>query len=510
MGEVREGFLCPMCMQDLGTVVQLQDHFEVAHSNEDKKVVEQLKGLFAKAKKKILNKQESEESILYNADPTGSGPSSLEPPGGSSTTLGGTGAISGIDPSMWEPQELGITRSHTDYMKRIRDARIDRFVVETNKLLIRLDKLIGPDCPQDAGKRKAYEKSIVQWAPDKDVAFCITCGKKFGLMVRRHHCRLCGGIMCNKCSQFLPFELAQTLTNPAYVPENEMGMGFKRSGSNTSLNSMISPEGEQHMRTCCECRKLLELRYKQQLQRTTKPILVQFYEKLRMNVDKAESMLPKYLEMAESLSAGENTYRLPEAQDLRTKVLKLYEAIDVISKRIAGLGMNQEELPSPKTQKLQKTVRAFASMYLQEHMMGLQPLPNEQELKKLQEARKIEIERRIAQERQIMIEREQKRLEEKQRKVREKGHVRNQSADSGLPSGGGAAKREGSGGWKPMEVQTRETDDDPMVQQMNIIRGYIKQALDAERMSEVEMFQTNLKELQQAYLAQQSMKARPK
>lgn len=42
--EIREGFLCPMCMKDLGGVADLQDHFEEAHSNEDKAVLQQLKG----------------------------------------------------------------------------------------------------------------------------------------------------------------------------------------------------------------------------------------------------------------------------------------------------------------------------------------------------------------------------------------------------------------------------------------------------------------------------------
>jgi hypothetical protein len=48
----------------------------------------------------------------------------------------------------------GATRAYTDGFKRVRDARIDRFVVETNKLLIRLDKLISPDAPTEPSKRK--------------------------------------------------------------------------------------------------------------------------------------------------------------------------------------------------------------------------------------------------------------------------------------------------------------------------------------------------------------------
>ena len=49
---------------------------------------------------------------------------------------------------------VGATRSHIDYLKKVREARIDRFVVETNKLLIRLDKLISADAPEEPSKRK--------------------------------------------------------------------------------------------------------------------------------------------------------------------------------------------------------------------------------------------------------------------------------------------------------------------------------------------------------------------
>ena len=42
--EVREGFLCPMCMKDLGNVTMLQGHFEEEHSTEDKDVLQQLRG----------------------------------------------------------------------------------------------------------------------------------------------------------------------------------------------------------------------------------------------------------------------------------------------------------------------------------------------------------------------------------------------------------------------------------------------------------------------------------
>ena len=49
---------------------------------------------------------------------------------------------------------VGVMRSLTDSFKAIRGSRIDRYVIETNKLLIRLDKLVNADINLDPGKRK--------------------------------------------------------------------------------------------------------------------------------------------------------------------------------------------------------------------------------------------------------------------------------------------------------------------------------------------------------------------
>lgn len=54
---------------------------------------------------------------------------------------------------------LGATASHTRYFKDIRNARLERYAYETNKLLIRLDKLLN-NLPSDPVDRKG-EKMII-------------------------------------------------------------------------------------------------------------------------------------------------------------------------------------------------------------------------------------------------------------------------------------------------------------------------------------------------------------
>ena len=59
-------------------------------------------------------------------------------------------------------------------------------------------------------------------------------------------------------------------------------------------------------------------------------------------------------------------------------------------------------------------------------------------------------------------------------------------------------------GWKPVEANNHVAEaDDPLVQQMNIIRSYIKQAKQAQKWDEVKIFEDNLKELNAEYWRQQ-------
>lgn len=45
-GEVKEGFLCPLCLKDLQSFYQLQEHYEEEHSGDDRHVRGQLKSEF--------------------------------------------------------------------------------------------------------------------------------------------------------------------------------------------------------------------------------------------------------------------------------------------------------------------------------------------------------------------------------------------------------------------------------------------------------------------------------
>ena len=98
---------------------------------------------------------------------------------------------------------IGTSRRKTLLFKEQR-ARRQATASEEQKIVLRLETLLfrGPVAKGGKGKRerKDYEKSVVLWTHNSLSKLCTGCGSKFTTMRRRHHCRLCGDVLCSKCS----------------------------------------------------------------------------------------------------------------------------------------------------------------------------------------------------------------------------------------------------------------------------------------------------------------------
>jgi len=42
---------------------------------------------------------------------------------------------------------------------------------------------------------------VKEWVPDDNAASCMVCTKAFSYKRRKHHCRLCGRVICGSCSR---------------------------------------------------------------------------------------------------------------------------------------------------------------------------------------------------------------------------------------------------------------------------------------------------------------------
>uniref|UniRef100_A0A0R3S6I9 FYVE-type domain-containing protein n=1 Tax=Elaeophora elaphi TaxID=1147741 RepID=A0A0R3S6I9_9BILA len=272
-------------------------------------------------------------------------------------------------------QDLGITRSHTDFFLKCRSPCINDTAVKTNSLIIRLDKLIN-QCPSDS----TFERETVPWVTDRDVVKCRTCSMKFSLTKRRHHCRLCGEIICHPCSKFLSFVDARKLTNPAFAsqlleeinssetniseePSSRLSRStsvaeaikqavsseslqsvrlkseklfsstlslVKRDGTEVSLASLLQQDEDEHLRICAECKVLLDIRNEKMEMLTSPPMLVVLYDRLCSLFRDAEKLASSYARISESLSRGETMYSLDSAIQLRNRLTQLQKEIDSV------------------------------------------------------------------------------------------------------------------------------------------------------------------------------------
>ncbi|CAO3617505.1 unnamed protein product [Cunninghamella blakesleeana] len=94
----------------------------------------------------------------------------------------------------------------------------------------------GDDDNEDNTGRQNKTRKFI-WELDENVKDCRRCDKKFGLLNRRHHCRRCGLIVCDKCSTFRTFlSASEILQNP-----------------NAPMESAHVLES-QHHRVCDKCR----------------------------------------------------------------------------------------------------------------------------------------------------------------------------------------------------------------------------------------------------------------
>ncbi|XP_044263653.1 rabenosyn-5 [Tribolium madens] len=426
---IREGFLCPICHKDLRSPNNLIAHFQDLHS-EEQDILKSIKDLYGKAKKKILKLDEQDLETFKNEI-----------------------TLEKYYLEISEPQEPGQIRTHTDYFKAVRRERLDHRTTETNKLIIRLDRLLrfyGSD-------RKQQEQELVAWLDGSTVTRCPSCASSFNITRRQHHCRLCGSIMCNSCSYFLPYETAQAIVAPVH---------------NVDVNNREQVQGKEpdSLRICNHCLDMLESRRRVQLEQMRQPIICQLYNHLQNLKSQTQSSVDLYLKMYNSLTSGETTFHLQDTQALRATIAKKAESIDILSKKIASLPVDEE---TPKVELLQNSIRRATSHYIKDYLLTLPAPPSIQELEKIKRERSL---RNIEEENQMAV----------------KTNIKRVTVTTG---------------WSPAAVSNDNTEaEDPLIEQMNIVRNYIDQARKAQRFEEVASLQENLKMLKETYKHQQLMR----
>lgn len=139
--EILEGFLCPICKADLKTPDRLTAHFETDHTD-DQDILRSFKDILMTAKKKMRVFDDIVPASAISSD---------------NSQKFHQAAVNPFDDR--RSQECGTDVNHMAYFRAIRTPRLERYATETNKLIIRLHKLLT-DRPSDSIQQKQHEQSV--------------------------------------------------------------------------------------------------------------------------------------------------------------------------------------------------------------------------------------------------------------------------------------------------------------------------------------------------------------
>ncbi|KAI9912374.1 hypothetical protein PsorP6_005688 [Peronosclerospora sorghi] len=126
----------------------------------------------------ILTAQEDDPEIVQLLMKNGSDPNTID--GAGNTVL-----HIAVSQGLWKVA-AALVREHADMSIRNHQGRMV-FDILSPKQLAWLAKFIV---------------HAPEWVPYETQRSCMVCSRKFGLLVRRHHCRLCGRICCGPCSKY--------------------------------------------------------------------------------------------------------------------------------------------------------------------------------------------------------------------------------------------------------------------------------------------------------------------
>lgn len=511
-GGVMEGFLCPICIIDMKSPMDLELHFEEAHK--DDKVVQQFKNVFTKAKQKLQkdNVVQSNATNYTNCEKVDGGKKCI--------LTNGRPDTGGIDLSLWERQKIGLCRSLMGDFIDWRKVAIEGKVVETNKLIIRLEKLITSGIYANPGPqpvavalrtKKNIERSVVPWDIDNKCSECVDCNKKFTLTFRRHHCRLCGKIFCGDCLDNLDLNIACSVLK---LTEQKAAQYVGKSCENND-------ENESGLKLCRICNELLLRQNKLIQDKSANDNLLHLYDKMKASMKDADSILPKYLKIAESINAGGTEFSLEVASGIRLKLLKAYESVDALSKRIQQLGLDKDKQPSSaQHQKLQRFIRQYASTYLTENMFILPVLPtpdlHEQMLRQKKSKKDLQ---------KTKMDQGSSSPQPPSAVVAGKGEVNGKSkhdinenslniqnspqvitktnlsktkttvSKETKPIQAVSVSKRRDSSWGPVQTVIEDETCSVIGQQIHIVKGYLAQATQAGKQDEIRIFEENLREL---------------
>lgn len=220
------------------------------------------------------------------------------------------------------------------------------------------------------GDTRAAEQRITPWQDDAAVSKCPLCIASFHpLTNRKHHCRLCGTIICS-----LPQKIPQRQSpcSVLFVVDAKTRR-IEEVGEGVDYGVRRAGAGEEEkflrgVRICRGCRPVLtRQQYWQEM--ASVPPFVRFYDAFISLEKEIEDAIPQFQDLLLTLSNDDQPTK--EASAARKRLLDAFAQYDALAKRIRAMPC----ITGSSQNHVQLAVLSRANLFLQKHMFPLQSLP---------------------------------------------------------------------------------------------------------------------------------------
>jgi hypothetical protein len=248
----------------------------------------------------------------------------------------------------------GTSCNCTEKFEELRENCKSRRETESDILDNRIELLMKYD--PNASSLLDYEKQVVEWQADDSIGSCKECGKEFSnFLQRKHHCRLCGLIMCANCSRFLPVRVSRHLVN--------------------------------NTRICVSCDNIV-MRRKTLTLPSNQPFDNSFSKYIFLKQQIA-GLMPRYRDLLERCRDGISNEKINlqdtfvEAEAARNTIMLQFVHYEATIKTIFGsIDKDPLEKSHTYTKMLKENIVKAAQLFLKRNLLSLQLLPIYEELEK--------------------------------------------------------------------------------------------------------------------------------
>ncbi|SCU98555.1 LAFA_0G18734g1_1 [Lachancea sp. 'fantastica'] len=260
-------------------------------------------------------------------------------------------------------------RSRTSEFKKLRSSRTEdrqlQFLQLENRFVRLMNGILRINARYQGSMLASFkipmeisqlERNVVPWTPDDLAIACTSCRRQFGLTLRKHHCRLCGKLVCDnaitKCSNNIP---VTNLVNAA------SDLPIAKPADAASIETSI--------RVCSSCVQSLfrKRKFEKELAMPLS-ILFQLYERMS-TISSVVLSIVANLEEASQTNSSLTTPDPSEVAKLsktRRKMVDSFSTYDQLTKQLLRLKPR-----NASEGRIQSAIISRASSFIQENMLPL-------------------------------------------------------------------------------------------------------------------------------------------